>query len=121
LGRGRSARKPPLLEEQDQKDDDQDESENATTDVHALPPFFSGKTDEEPVRLRVPEAYFAPMRAIDCWCGRLVDAPDDEGLYEALRAHDAAEHGGEHTEAEIRERIGASAYDPPTGEPPWAY
>ena len=62
------------------------------------------------------------MRAVDCWCGQLVQAESDEELVGALRDHVAAEHGEKaRSEEEVRARVAEHAYEPPTGDPPWAY
>jgi hypothetical protein len=61
------------------------------------------------------------MRAVDCWCGQLLQAEDDEGLVSELTAHVAEAHGGEHDGEAIRERVTRHGYEPPTGDPPWAY
>ena len=61
------------------------------------------------------------MRAVDCWCGLLVHAKDDEELLGRLREHVAEAHPGEHADEAVRERVATRAYEPPTGEPPWAY
>jgi predicted small metal-binding protein len=62
------------------------------------------------------------MRAVDCWCGQMVHADSDEELTRALRDHVAAEHGEErHSDDEVRIRVAEQAYEPPTGDPPWAY
>jgi predicted small metal-binding protein len=61
------------------------------------------------------------MRAVECWCGLLVHGEDDEEVVARLREHVAKAHPGEHDDAAVRERAAAQAYEPPTGEPPWAY
>lgn len=61
------------------------------------------------------------MRAVDCWCGQLVQGEDDEELVRQLARHDAEAHEGEHGEGDARERVSRRAYEPPTGDPPWAY
>jgi len=61
------------------------------------------------------------MRAVDCWCGQLVQGEGDEELVRALAQHDAEAHDGEHGEEGARERVSSRAYEPPTGDPPWAY
>ena len=61
------------------------------------------------------------MRAVDCWCGHEIHGEDDDELTRLLAEHDASEHDGEHGEAGARERVASRAYEPPTGDPPWAY
>jgi hypothetical protein len=62
------------------------------------------------------------VRAVDCWCGYVLQGEDDEELAERLRGHLAGEHADEHrTDDEVRDRIAERSYAPPTGEPPWAY
>jgi predicted small metal-binding protein len=62
------------------------------------------------------------VRAVDCWCGFLVQAESDEELESKLRAHADAEHPDEtHSDEDVRSRIAERAYEPPTGDPPWAY
>jgi hypothetical protein len=62
------------------------------------------------------------VRAVDCWCGSLVQGDDDEALENALREHVNSEHADERrSDQEVRSRVAERAYDPPTGNPPWAY
>jgi predicted small metal-binding protein len=61
------------------------------------------------------------MRAVDCWCGQLIQGEDEEELARRLAEHVGEAHAGERDEAEIRERVTSRAYEPPTGDPPWAY
>jgi hypothetical protein len=61
------------------------------------------------------------MRAVDCWCGQLVHGDDDAEVAERLRQHVDEAHPGEHGEEAVRERVERHAYEPPAGEPPWAY
>lgn len=61
------------------------------------------------------------MRAVDCWCGQLVQGEDEQQLLARLRAHVAEAHAGEHDEDAVRERVRRASYEPPTGDPPWAY
>jgi hypothetical protein len=61
------------------------------------------------------------MRAVDCWCGQLVQGDDDAELVERLREHVAEAHPGDHDETAVRKRVADDAYEPPTGDPPWAY
>jgi predicted small metal-binding protein len=61
------------------------------------------------------------MRAVDCWCGQLVQDEDEDGLVRRLAEHVDEAHAGERGEDEIRERVRSRAYEPPTGDPPWAY
>jgi predicted small metal-binding protein len=62
------------------------------------------------------------MRAVDCWCGQIVQAESDQELADALREHVTAEHGDEpRSDDEVRARVAEEAYEPPTGDPPWAY
>ena len=61
------------------------------------------------------------MRAVRCWCEELVVAEDDDQLVTALGDHVAESHADdERSEADIRAKIEADAYDPPD-RPPWAY
>jgi hypothetical protein len=61
------------------------------------------------------------MRAVDCWCGQLIQGEDDEQLVQLLAEHDADAHAGEHDEEAVRDRVKKRGYEPPTGDPPWAY
>jgi predicted small metal-binding protein len=61
------------------------------------------------------------MRAVDCWCGQLVQGEDDEELVLRLGEHVREAHDEERDEKALRARVGERAYEPPTGEPPWAY
>ncbi|HEX2045647.1 MAG TPA: DUF1059 domain-containing protein [Gaiellaceae bacterium] len=61
------------------------------------------------------------MRAVDCWCGVLVQGDDDEELVRRLSEHAREAHGGEHDDDAVSARVRERAYDPPTGDPPWAY
>lgn len=61
------------------------------------------------------------MRAVDCWCGVLVQAEGDDELVRRLAEHAREAHGDEHDETAVAERVRERAYDPPTGDPPWAY
>ena len=61
------------------------------------------------------------MRAVDCWCGQLIQGDDDDELVRRLADHAAEAHAGERGEDAARERVASHAYDPPTGDPPWAY
>lgn len=61
------------------------------------------------------------MRAVDCWCGQMLQGEDDEALVHALTEHDVDAHAGEHGEEAARGRVAGRAYEPPTGDPPWAY
>jgi len=61
------------------------------------------------------------MRAVDCWCGQLIQGNDDEELVRLLTGHDRDVHAGEHGEDAVRSRVERCAYEPPTGDPPWAY
>lgn len=61
------------------------------------------------------------MRAVDCWCGKLVQAEEDEELMLRLAEHVREVHGGERDEEAVRARVRERSYEPPTGEPPWAY
>jgi hypothetical protein len=62
------------------------------------------------------------VRAVDCWCGSLVQGDDDEVLESALKEHVNAEHADEpRSDEEVRSRVAERAYEPPTGDPPWAY
>jgi predicted small metal-binding protein len=62
------------------------------------------------------------VRAVDCWCGFLVQGDDDAEVESALREHVNAEHPDEQrSDDEVRSRVAERAYEPPTGDPPWAY
>jgi predicted small metal-binding protein len=61
------------------------------------------------------------MRAVDCWCGQLVQGEDEDELVRRLAEHVREAHADEHDEAAVRERVSERAYEPPTGDPPWAY
>ena len=62
------------------------------------------------------------VRAVDCWCGYLVQGENDEELEGKLKAHLNAEHAGENrSEDEVRARVAERSYEAPTGDPPWAY
>jgi hypothetical protein len=52
------------------------------------------------------------MRAIDCPCGHHFEASDDEELFRLCREHVDREHPEmERSDAQIRERVAADAYD----------
>jgi predicted small metal-binding protein len=52
------------------------------------------------------------MRAIDCPCGHHFDADDDEELFRLCREHVHRDHPErQRTDAQIRERIVADAYE----------
>jgi predicted small metal-binding protein len=62
------------------------------------------------------------VRAVDCWCGYLVQGENDGELERGLREHLDEEHGNEQRSAEdVRSRVSQHSYEPPTGDPPWAY
>lgn len=61
------------------------------------------------------------MRAVDCWCGVLVQGEDDDELARRLGEHVREAHSDEHDEDAVDQRVRERAYDPPTGDPPWAY
>ena len=62
-----------------------------------------------PVR---PTTEGGAMRAIDCPCGHHLQAVDDEELFRLRREHINGEHPEmQRTDAQIRERIAADAYD----------
>jgi hypothetical protein len=62
------------------------------------------------------------VRAVDCWCGHVVQGEDDEELVGRLRGHLNDEHSNEErTDDDVRSRVADRGYEPPTGEPPWAY
>jgi predicted small metal-binding protein len=62
------------------------------------------------------------VRAVDCWCGQTVQGEDDEELVRRLRGHLDEEHAEEPRSADdVRSRVAERGYEPPTGEPPWAY
>jgi hypothetical protein len=52
------------------------------------------------------------MRAIDCPCGHHLEAADDDALFQAARGHIDSDHPEmERSDAQIRERVAADAYD----------
>ena len=52
------------------------------------------------------------MRAIDCPCGHRLEAADDEELFVLARRHIDEEHPEmQRTDAEVRARVAADAYD----------
>lgn len=52
------------------------------------------------------------MRAVDCPCGHRLEGKDDEQLFRAARAHvDDGHPEMERTDAQIRERVAADAYE----------
>ena len=52
------------------------------------------------------------MRAIDCPCGHHFQATDDEELFSLCREHvDRAHPDMQRTDARLRERIAADAYE----------
>jgi hypothetical protein len=52
------------------------------------------------------------MRAIECPCGHHLEAGDDQALFGLAREHIERDHPEmERTDAQIRERIAADAYD----------
>jgi predicted small metal-binding protein len=62
------------------------------------------------------------VRAVDCWCGFLVQGENDEELVRGLREHVDNEHADEQrSDEDVRSRVSERGYEPPTGEPPWAY
>ena len=61
------------------------------------------------------------MRAVDCWCGQLVLGEDEDELVRRLGEHVREAHADEHDEAAVRKRVSERAYEPPAGDPPWAY
>jgi hypothetical protein len=61
------------------------------------------------------------MRAVDCWCGQLIQGDDEQQLVERLGEHVREAHPGEHADDAVRERVADRAYEPPAGDPPWAY
>jgi predicted small metal-binding protein len=62
------------------------------------------------------------VRAVDCWCGQTVQGEDDEELVRRLREHLDDEDAEEpRSDEEVRSRVAERGYEPPTGEPPWAY
>jgi predicted small metal-binding protein len=62
------------------------------------------------------------VRAVDCWCGHVVQGEDDEELVGRLRGHLNDEHPTEErTDDDVRSRVADRGYEPPTGDPPWAY
>jgi predicted small metal-binding protein len=62
------------------------------------------------------------VRAVDCWCGQVVQGEDDDELGRRLRDHVDEAHADERrSDEEVRSRVAERGYEPPTGEPPWAY
>ena len=54
----------------------------------------------------------AAMRAIECPCGHHLDGADDEELFQLAREHVDRDHPEmQRTDAQLRERIAADAYD----------
>ncbi len=52
------------------------------------------------------------MRAIDCPCGHHLEGEDDEELFRLAREHVDRDHPEmQRTDAQLRERIAADAYD----------
>lgn len=52
----------------------------------------------------------------------MVQGADDEELARRLREHVDEAHADEpRSEDDVRSRIAERGYEPPTGEPPWAY
>jgi predicted small metal-binding protein len=52
------------------------------------------------------------MRAINCPCGHHIEAGDDEELFRLAREHVDRDHPEmERSDAQIRERVAADAYD----------
>jgi hypothetical protein len=52
------------------------------------------------------------MRAIDCPCGHRLEGADDEELFRLARGHVDTDHPEmERTDAQLRERVAADAYD----------
>jgi predicted small metal-binding protein len=52
------------------------------------------------------------MRAIDCPCGHHFEAESDDELFRLCREHSDSEHPEmQRSDDQIRERIGADAYD----------
>jgi len=52
------------------------------------------------------------MRAIDCPCGRHLEAEDDERLFEQARTHVDQDHPrASRSDDELRAQIAADAYD----------
>jgi predicted small metal-binding protein len=52
------------------------------------------------------------MRAIDCPCGHHLEAADDDELFRLAREHVDRDHPEmQRTDAEIRARLAADAYD----------
>jgi predicted small metal-binding protein len=62
------------------------------------------------------------VRAVDCWCGFLVQGENDEELVRGLREHVDNEHADEQrSDDDVSSRVSERGYEPPTGDPPWAY
>jgi predicted small metal-binding protein len=71
--------------------------------------FRAWRAAELPIQ-RMPEG--GAMRAIDCPCGHHFEAADDEELFRICREHADREHPEmRRTDAQIRERVAADAYD----------
>jgi predicted small metal-binding protein len=52
------------------------------------------------------------MRVIDCPCGHRLEGADDEELFRLAREHVESHHPEmERTDAQLRERVTADAYD----------
>ena len=52
------------------------------------------------------------MRAIECPCGHHLEGADDEELFRLAREHVDSEHPElQRTDAQLRERVAADAYD----------
>ena len=52
------------------------------------------------------------MRAIDCPCGHRLEGADDEELFRLAREHVDNDHPEmQRTDAELRERVAADAYE----------
>jgi predicted small metal-binding protein len=62
------------------------------------------------------------VRAVDCWCGQVLQGEDDDELGRRLREHLEEAHPDElRSDEDVRSRVAERGYEPPTGEPPWAY
>jgi predicted small metal-binding protein len=59
-----------------------------------------------------PKIEEAIMRAIECPCGHHLEGADDEELFRLARQHVDRDHPElQRTDAQLRERIAADAYD----------
>jgi len=58
------------------------------------------------------KGYLAPMRVLDCECGRTLQAANDDDLTGQVRAHADEEHPDmQLTDEQVRELVADKAYD----------